>query len=337
MEAKRKCSHAGFWITLILLAVLLFGSLGLNFLMGMALAIRPSGFAKFEERGEDEFPRLTEVWSYGKGRIKAARIEFNGVILRDTDENFFGVTYDPVESVLREVRAATHDREGRAILLEVDSPGGAITPSDEIYAALQRFKASRPGRKIVVFIRDMAASGGYYMASAGDWIIAEPTAMIGSIGVILQTLNWKGLSERIGLTDVTIKSGANKDLLNPFREVSPEQVGLLQAMLDDNFERFYGIVRASRKLNDEQLRPLADGRVFSATMALESGLIDQVGYFEDAVAKTYELLGEDSVKIIRYKSKRGLWDELFAEARAPFSLSRLARFTAPRLMYLWKP
>ena len=184
--------------------------------------MRPGAGRRSAGKAEDEFPTFTEKWSYGSGDVKTVRIAVEGPIFRESEESFFGFKYDKIEAILRQIRAAKNDEAVKAIILEVDSPGGDLTASDEIYKALQDFKRCAEGRKIIVFVRNMAASGGYYVSAPADWIIAEPTSIIGSIGVIMQTLNWKGLSEKIGLTDVTIKSGTNKDLLNPFRDVSPD-------------------------------------------------------------------------------------------------------------------
>ena len=196
-----------------------------------------------------------------------------------------------------------------------------------------QFKASQDGRKVVVFMRDLCASGGYYVSAAGDWLIAEPTTIVGSIGVIMSTINMKGLSEKIGIKDVTIKSGANKDLLNPFTETSPEQLAILQEMIDASYRRFFNIVRDGRDFEEAKLKTLADGRIFDAQKALYEGFIDQIGYFEDAVAKTAELLGEKSVKIVRYESEPSFF-KLLTSAKTPL---RLPRSEGPKLQYLWSP
>ncbi len=338
MEQPRKCSHTVFWLMLVLLAVLLMFSVVLNFglLVSMAFSHTPKpGFA--QRGGEDELPKLVEHWSYGKGRVKAARIALDGAIFRERGDGFFPARYDKVEFILRQIRAAQADEAVRAIILEVDSPGGAITPSDEIYRALLQFKKSNGQRKVVVFIRDLAASGGYYAAMAGDHLVAEPTAVVGSIGVIMSTLNWKGLSEKIGLTDVTIKSGANKDLLNPFHDVPPEQRALLQILIDSMYDQFVTIVSKGRKLDPATVKPLADGRIFTAVDALGLKLVDEIGYWDQALAATRKLTGASALRVIRYEepAQFGLFN-LFAEARAP----RLLNMTAleqPQFMYLWKP
>ncbi len=331
-------STAIFWIFIALLAFGLLVSLGLNTGLVVALLAKGGhpGHHLTESRGVDEFPDLTEVWSYGEGEVKAVRIAVNGVIMRGSEETLLGVTPDMVESIHQQIRTARNDDAVKAILLEVDSPGGGVTASDEIYAALMDFKASRKDRRILVYIRDLAASGGYYVAAAGDWLMAEPTSIIGSIGVIMQTLNMKGLSEKIGVRDVTIKSGANKDLLNPFNDVSPEQRALLQEVIDASYQRFVGLVQTSRALDPEKLKGLADGRIFIADQALEHKLIDQIGYWDDAVAKLAELLETESVRIIRYESQP---DFLTWLSKVQLNLNPSAWFRpAPaRMQYMWQP
>lgn len=328
-------SGGGRWVVIILLSVALAISVLMNLGLSASRLAKPMAKLTALEhgQGEDEFPTFTETWSYGKGHTKVARIAVEGVISRAGGESLFGATEDMVSSVLSQIRAAQNDQEIKAIILEVDSPGGGVTPSDEIWNALTQFKASQEDRKVVVFMRDLCASGGYYVSAAGDWLIAEPTAIVGSIGVIMSTLNWKTLSEKIGVKDVTIKSGLNKDLLNPFTETSPEQIALLQEMIDSSYARFFGIVRDARGLEEEKLKELADGRIFDAAKALDLGFIDQIGYWDDAVAKTAELLGQESVKIVRYESEPSFF-KLLTTARVPFQLPHAS---APKLQYLWTP
>ena len=341
MAEERKCSHVGFWIMLVLFGLGLGVSLLLNFGLIVSMAVshtpRPELMAC---GGEDEYPRLNERWSYGKGRVKAVRIAVEGAIFRERIDGLFSSSrYDKVEDILRQIRAAQADDTVRAIILEVDSPGGAVTPSDEIYRALNEFKASTSTRKVVVFVRGLAASGGYYVSMAADRIIAEPTAVVGSIGVIMETYNFKVLSEKIGITDVTIKSGANKDLLNPFHDVSPEQRALMQKLIDDMYNRFLGIVIKGRASDDATMRPLADGRVFSADEALKLKLVDELGYFEKAIAATKKLLGEKTLRIVNYEQPSDFFS-LFGASSGPQQLLHNldpTRSERVRLLYLWKP
>ena len=341
MAEERKCSHKLFWIVLVLFGLGLGVSLLLNFGLIVGMAVTHTSRPELMARGgEDEFPRLNERWSYGKGRVKAVRIAVEGAIFRERSEGLFNSQrYDKVEDILRQIRAAQNDDTVHAIILEVDSPGGAVTPSDEIYRALNDFKASSSARKVVVFVRDLAASGGYYAAMAGDRIIAEPTAIVGSIGVIMETINIKGLSEKIGITDVTIKSGANKDLLNPFHDVSPEQRALMQKLIDDMYNRFLGIVAKGRGVDVETMRPLCDGRVFSAEEALKLKMIDEIGYFDKAVAATKKLLGEKTLRVVSYEQPSDFFS-LFGASSGPQQMMKALdpiRSERVRMLYLWKP
>jgi protease-4 len=282
----------------------------------------------------DEAPELDETWSFGSGDVKVVRIPLDGVIMRSEEEGFLTARSDMVASILAQVRVAERDPDMRAIILEVNSPGGGVTPSDEIYNALRGFRNSRPDRRVVVFIRDLGASGAYYAAMAGDFIIAEPTAVVGSIGVIMQTMNFQGLSEKLGITDVTIKSGANKDMLNPFQAVNTNQVALLQTLIDEMQTRFRGIVAESRKL-DPSTPDLFDGRIFSASDALKKGLIDEVGYWNDALARTAQLLDTGALRVVRYEPQRTFFEQLL-EGKSPVVLPSL-KLHSPQFLYLWKP
>lgn len=318
---KHRKTNRKLWAAIIILSLILMGTLFSR--------------KEIEENyPRDEAPKLDETWSCGSGDIKVVRIPLDGVIMRSDEEGLFTARSDMVASILTQVNAAERDPEMRAIILEVNSPGGGVTPSDEIYNALRKFRQSRPDRRIVVFIRDLGASGAYYAAMAGDFIIAEPTAVVGSIGVIMQTMNFQGLAEKIGITDVTIKSGANKDMLNPFQAVNTNQVALLQELINEMQTRFRGIVAESRKL-DPAAPDLFDGRIFSATAALNKGLIDEVGYWNDALARTAQLLDTGSLYVIRYKPKRTFIEQLFEE-KIPVALPNL-KLHSPQFLYLWKP
>ena len=323
-------SKIGCWIAIVILALLLFGSFITN--VGLTAALFSGPAASGHDRPVDEEPLFDEIWSYGYGETKVVRIDLTGVIMRGRRERLFGSEPDMVESILNQIRAATIDEEVKAILLEVDSPGGGVTPSDEIYAALEHFKTLDEERLIMVFIRDLGASGAYYAAMAGDYIMAEPTAIVGSVGVIMQTLNMKVLGDKIGMSSVTIASGANKDMLNPFEEVDPQHVAMLQELVDSMQERFAGIVEDSRGLES---RELLDGRVFNASQAMEHNLIDGVGYMQDAIDQLTVLLDVEELYMIRYYESRGFFDSLMA-SRLP-QLPDFNTIAPPRFLYLWKP
>ncbi|MDH3982110.1 MAG: signal peptide peptidase SppA [Kiritimatiellaceae bacterium] len=283
----------------------------------------------------DQHPDYQELWSYGEyseESLKVVRIGLEGIIMRGRQQRLLGYEPDMVESILSQIRCATSDEAVKAILLEIDSPGGAVTPSDEIYAALEQFKRDDEERMIMVFIRDLGASGAYYAAMAGDYIMAEPTAIVGSVGVIMQTLNMKGLGEKVGLSSVTIASGKNKDMLNPFEEVNPEHRQLLQELVDSLQDRFAGIVQQSRGL---ETRELLDGRVYNVVQAREHNLIDGIGYWQDALDKLKSLMDEENVYVIRYCEQPGFFDSLFG-AKTPV-VPDFNAIQSPRFLYMWKP
>ena len=328
-----KVSKIGCWIAITLLSIALFWSVVVNF--GLAALVFSGSNEAEDDYPCDELPDFQEEWSFGSKDAsgnKVVRIQLTGVIMRGERERLFGTGPDMVESILLQILAARNDPSVKAILLEVDSPGGAVTPSDEIYAALERFRQSAEGRKVVVFIRDLGASGAYYAAMAGDVIIAEPTAIVGSVGVIMQSLNMKELGDKIGLRSVTIASGDNKDMLNPLKEINPRHVEMLQGLVDEMQDRFASIVVASRGLEN---RDLLDGRVFTAQQALGYRLIDRVGYWPEAVEELKGLLGVDQVYMVRYVEKQGFL-EAFLNAKAP-RLPGLNAVESPRLLYQWKP
>ena len=168
-QPVKKRSTAGFWICIILLIIALGVSMFLNLGMGVALlATTPTGTSS--DTPVDQFPELEEEWSYGTGDVKVVRMALTGFITRETEAGLFEAPIDRIEELIHMIRAARNDEEVMAIILEVDSPGGGITPSDEVYIELMRFKESAEGRKVVVLMRDLAASGGYYVAMAGDWV-----------------------------------------------------------------------------------------------------------------------------------------------------------------------
>ena len=324
-------SKVGCWIAIAILAMLLFGSFLTN--IGLTAALFSGADSAGVDYPQDEQPYYDEVWSYGKTEgPKVVRIALTGVIMRGGSSSIFGYEPDMVEVLLSQIRAATIDEEVKAIILEVDSPGGAVTPSDEIYAALERFKRDDEERRIMVFVRDLGASGAYYAAMAGDYIMAEPTAIVGSVGVIMQTLNMKELGVKLGLSSVTIASGENKDMLNPFEEVDPKHLAMLQELVDSMQDRFASIVETSRGLES---RELLDGRVFNVNQALEHGLIDAVGYWQDAVDELKLQMNAEDLYIVRYSEKYGFWDSLLS-SKMP-EIPDFSAVHSPRMMYLWKP
>lgn len=324
-------------VAIVLLIIALAGSLLINLALVTGRAVRRSAARIPTPRGGvDEQPDLREIHSLGRGAVKAARIPVSGVIIRQVEGGLFGPGIDRTDLILTQIRAATKDNAVRAILLEIDSPGGAVTPVDEIHRALRAFRESRPDRRIVAHVRDVAASGGYYIAVAADGIVAEPTAIVGSIGVMIQTLNWHELTDRIGIRDLTIKSGGNKDLLNPFREVEPDQYAMLQTIVDQLHARFTQRVSEGRNRAPADLAPIADGRIFTAPDAREQGLIDGEGSLEDALTLLRGMLEVTELRVIRYQAP-SRFSHWFGRMNPPAGFRLWPAPHTARFAYLWQP
>jgi protease IV len=334
-EPKPRSRHGCLWAVFLLLALIFF--VGLLFVAGLFAITKSSKLTAWtHDHGQDEFPEMNEVWSEGDGEVKVVRIPLQGIIMFGPPGGFLSSETGSADIALRAIRRATKDDKVKAIILDIDSGGGGITASDILYKALKDFKAEGRDRVVVAVFNDLAASGAYYVALASDFIMAHPTTITGSIGVLMQSYNLKELAQKVGVKDVTIKSGTNKDLLNPFNEMSPEQRTMLQNIVDDLHSRFVGLVAENRELPEGTVRGFADGRIFTAADAVDLGLVDQIGYWADAVKKTEELLKQPRIRIYRYEEEVTL-SSLFRamDRRSPVS-SILENLGGTRWLYLWQ-
>jgi protease-4 len=204
-----------------------------------------------------------------------------------------------------------------------------------------RFKERRKV-PVVASILDVGASGGYYVALAADRILAHPTTVTGSIGVLMLTVNAGGLLEKIGVSAGYVKSGEFKDMGSPFRSLRPEERALFQDLIDRFYGRFVELVARSRKLDEARVRAFADGRIHTASQALALGLIDQVGYVEDAIAAARSAAGLGEASVITYHRPRQYRATIYSSGETPApaaGIPDLARLvvTGPRFLYLWWP
>jgi protease-4 len=259
----------------------------------------------------------------------------------------------------RQVEQIEADPKVRGVVLRIDSPGGTVSGSDELHHMLSTLARERE-LPVVVSMGSIAASGGYYiaMASGGeeDVIFAEPATLTGSVGVLIPTYDMSGLLSRFDVTDTTVASGPLKEMLSPTKQRTPEmeqqQRDVLQGLVDEMFQRFVAIVREGRpKITEEQLTEITTGRIFTAEQARTVGLVDRIGFLDDAVARAVELTGlsDENVRVVRYARPRGLLDEVLGTAPSAavridgtgltLSLESLAELTAPRCWYLcsWLP
>ncbi|MCC5843044.1 MAG: signal peptide peptidase SppA [Verrucomicrobia bacterium] len=313
------------------------GVLGVSLLLNAATCSRMMMRAQL---GEEEFPPVSETLAFGSphAETKVALLRFEGVILRQA-QGFWGTLPDPVTALLREIQAATMDPTVRAILLEVNSPGGGVTASDEIYDALMRFRASDPDRVIVGMVQDTAASGAYYFLLAAHEIWAQPTSVVGSVGVMVSTINFHQLAQRLGVEDVTLTSGGNKAMLSPFRPLDTEHVAIFQDVVNDLYARFRDLVVEHRPfdLATASRDGLLDGRIFTARDALRHQLVDGIGYGADVRARVAERLGAEELGFYTFRYSAG-FSGLFG-ARGPSLPAALGLpgDGSARFLYLWQP
>jgi protease-4 len=207
------------------------------------------------------------------------------------------------DEILDQIRKFREDELVSAIVLRIDSPGGAVGPSQEIY---QEVKKTVKLKKVVVSMGSMAASGGYYIAACADRILANPGTITGSIGVILGYTNFRELLNKIGLTPVVIKSGQYKDLGSPLREMTSEEEKILQDFSDEIHRQFISDVAQGRKLDKKAVEAVADGRIMTGEKAKQLGLVDQLGNLEDAVEAAGKLAGVEGRMIKVYPLKKRL-------------------------------
>ncbi len=194
------------------------------------------------------------------------------------------------EEITELLNRSSEDDNIKAILIRIDSPGGAVVPSQEIYDAVKKIRLAGK-KKVVTSMGTVAASGGYYIAAASNYIMANPGTLTGSLGVIMEMANFSELLAKVGVESVTIKSGANKDAGSPFRKMTKEEHLLFQNVLDDVHDQFITAVSEGRSLDMKKVKRLADGRIFTGRQAQKEGLVDGLGNMEDAIAKTAQMAG----------------------------------------------
>ncbi|NJD57620.1 MAG: signal peptide peptidase SppA [Nitrospirae bacterium] len=251
-------------------------------------------------------------------RSKVALVNIEGPILDSVD-------------VVDEIKEYVKDHSIRAIILRIDSPGGAVGPSQEIYEEVKKASAEK---HVVVSMGSIAASGGYYIASPADMIFANPGTLTGSIGVIMEIPNIEGLMSKIGVQTEVIKSGKHKDMASAFKKMDKEDRDILQGVLDNVHEQFIRAVAEGRKLTVDGLRPIADGRIFTGEQAKGLRLVDELGTLEDAIRKAAELAGiSGEPEVVSKKDKISFIDML----RSKFPKEIADIFPSVKIKFLYAP
>ena len=269
---------------------------------------------------------LAIVWAVSRGeRLAGDRVALVAVE---------GLIADS-RSVVEQLERYRTQPNVKALVVRIDSPGGAVAPSQEIYSGILKFR-ERSGKPVVASMGRVAASGGYYVAAAANRIVANPGTITGSIGVIMQLPNVSGLLQKMGISTTVIKSGEFKDLGGAVRDLTPAERKVLQDLLDDVHGQFIDAVAAGRKMDRTKVVSLADGRVFSGRSARELGLVDELGDLRDAIARAAALAGLQETPPVIQERRRSLWDLVWgAGAGADRAFGFPVPATSPTVDYLW--
>jgi protease-4 len=250
--------------------------------------------------GDDSIP-LKEYTLQGTAEGKVLVIPVKGIISDETKREFLRSKPGMVQEVVSQLSKAEKDSSVRTVVLKIDSPGGSVTASDLLYHEISAFK-KRTGKKIVVAMMNVAASGGYYIALPADVIIAHPTTVTGSIGVLFLQPKVAGLMKKIGVEVDVSKSGKNKDMGSPFRPTTAEEKQIIQELIDKLGKRFLDLVARHRMLDKTRLSKIGTARLYLADEAQRLGLVDRIGYISDAIKEAKKLgsLSPDA-KVVVYR------------------------------------
>ena len=276
---------------------------------------------------------------------KIAMIDVEGTMVNQRQDGLLRTGENPVSVFIEKLDKASNDKDVKAILIRLDSPGGTVVASDIMYHKLQEFK-TKTNKPVVICITGMGCSGAYYLASAGDGIIAQPSSVVGNIGVIFQTFSLEGTLNKIGVKTVAIKSGQLKDIASPLHDLKDDEREVLDGVINELFELFKDVVRKGRNLPEQKLTELTDGRVFTAKQALEENLIDKIGYLSDGIEWAKEMANLQKAKVVIYHRPSYYTPNTYSSVSSNASgLESLINIKLPELftagetgfLYLWQP
>jgi protease-4 len=329
MQQKRRCTN--------ILSVLLWWQL---ILPGCAFVV--ADLNPFASRPQ----ALEEHVVEGEGKAKILVVDVSNVISDEEREGTLGIgkRESVVARVKEELRQAGDDDRVKAVVLRINSPGGTVTASDTLYHEVRDFAAKKQV-PVVAQLMDLGTSGAYYVALATDEIIAQPTTVTGSIGVVLFGINLEGLLGKIGVKNQTLKAGVHKDIGSPLREMTSEEKQILQSVLNDMRGRFVELVRERRPhTNARTFDAVTDGRIVTAGQALDAGLVDRIGYLSDAIAAARTRAGLTEARVILYRRASEFSENIYSRAGAAPAQVNLINFDlgalagrGPAFMYLWQP
>ncbi len=287
---------------------------------------------------------LKEFTLEGEEEGKVLMIPVYGIISDISKKGMIQTEPSLVQDIVSQLKLAEEDSEIKAVLFKIDSPGGSVTASDVLYHEIKSFK-ERTGVKVTAVIMNVAASGGYYMALPADYIVAHPTSVTGSIGVIFLKPKFYGLMEKIGVDVKVNTSGENKDMGSPFRKETKAEDKIFQSLTDSLGKRFIDLVVENRGVNQKIVKNISTARIYLAEEALKLGLVDEIGYISDAISKTKELAGlDEKSKVVVYRRVEFPDDNLYntqtrfqgkSYSLIDLGLPDMTMLSRPGFYYLW--
>lgn len=291
-------------------------------------------------------PGLKETTLEGSGSHKILVLEISGFISDQPSQQAFGLVQrqSTLARVKAELSKAEKDTAIKALILRINSPGGGVTASDEIYHLIKTY-STQSKVPVIASLGSLAASGGYYIACSADEILAHPTTVTGSIGVLIAGFNVAGLMDKLGVENQTYTSGPHKDILSPLRDSTVGEKEIVDSVIDSLYQRFVAVVSENRtRLDRTRLGEITDGRIYAASQALDAGLIDGIGRIDDAITAAKARAGVDDAQVIVYHRGEAARETIYsrlAGASPAASLLPLAASlqsaSTPQLLYLWRP
>jgi protease-4 len=292
--------------------------------------------------------KLKETILSGEGKDKVLLIDISGMLTTSKSSGIFDGPSLPAQ-IKEELTKAEQDDHVKAVVLRINTPGGTVTASDLVYHELKAFKKKRE-MPVIAAIMDLGTSGGYYVAMAADHILVHPSTITGSIGVIMVTMNAQGLLEKVGVQPAAIVSGPKKSMGSPFRPLNDEERAIFQGVIDNLYERFLAVVEEGRPgLSKDKIRTLADGRIYSADIAKDQGLVDDIGYLDEAIDLAKKEAKLDEAQVVTYTRGGGSHHNIYSRYDPPQigplgfpkvdanSLFSVLSGGTPQMLYMWMP
>ena len=324
------------WIALVIAAVLFVFSIGFQ----LATSLVTTDFSKLFNQGEKNFSE--KVIENGTGTEKIAVLNLEGVIQNASGNALLQANGYNHKRFLEMLEEAGEDRGVNGIILRVDTPGGGVVESAEIHDKIVEIQ-EKYKKPVYISMGNTAASGGYYISAPADKIVAHPATLTGSIGVIMESINYAELADKLGIDFNTIKSGEFKDIMSASREMTKDERQILQTMIDELYDEFVQVIVDGREMSESEVRKLGDGRVYTGSQAKQNGLVDDLGSMNDTIVMMKEDYDLKHAKVVEYGNKPaiteligGKMQNLFGSESDLIGMQELLRQSnAPRAMYLY--